>query len=172
MGTVAKLVGNVLTAPALKHISVNGESRLICELRVMSSSYRQTDDGPEQIDKKTYPVSITIWQEYLAQSVFDHVKVGMSVTVEGLLYVSPYIDENGAPQAGVRIEAESVAVNLRRIEQISLKPRSSRDASGYSRVPQGDFPSPNGDPSSTVNTDEAPPILRDNTKASRKPASA
>ena len=168
MGIAAKLVGNVLTAPSLKHISVSGESRLICELRVMSSSYRQTDDGPEQIDKKTFPVSITIWQEYLAQSVFDHVKVGMSVTVEGPLYVSPYSDDNDAPQAGVRIEAESVAVNLRRIEQISLKPKSSRDHPGYARSSQDGSSLPNdGEAYSSAPAEDAPPILRGNSKASR-----
>lgn len=173
MPVSAKLVGNVLTAPTLKNVSVSGDDRRICEFRVMASSYRQTDDGPEQIDKKTFPISITVWQDYLAKSVFDLIKVGMSVTVEGALFVSPYMDDHNAPQAGVRMEADSVAMNLRRIEQVILKARPNRDQSYRSNDTSEREPidSPYPDERDSVPPDEAgtvPPILRNKPKTSRK----
>ncbi len=138
MGITAVLVGNVLAAPALKNVSVKGEDRTIAELRVMSGFYRRSADGTlEQVNDKTFPVQVTIWQEDAAKRVFAHIKVGASVVVTGDLYVDPWLDENEDPQAGVRIDAQSVALNLQRVEKIVYRPRQPREQSGAG-MPQYD----------------------------------
>lgn len=141
MGIAAELVGNVLAAPTLKNITVKGDDRQIAELRIMSASYRRLPDGTlEQIDEKTFPVQVTIWHEDTAKRVFDHIKVGASVVVKGDLYVSPWLDDDRAPQAGVRIEAQSISLNLQRIEKITYRARAPRDhdAGAYHSDPNHD----------------------------------
>lgn len=128
MGMTAELVGNVLAAPTLKNITVKGEDRQIAELRIMSATYRRRQDGTlEQVDDKTYPVQVTVWHEDTANRVFDHIKVGASIVVNGDVYVSPWIDEDGAAQAGVRMDAQSVSLNLQRVDKIIYRARQPRD---------------------------------------------
>jgi single-strand DNA-binding protein len=124
MGTYAKLVGNVLQTPIMKTVNVKGEDRRIVELRVMSSSYRRTDDGLEQIDEKTFPVGVTIWNEKLAERVLKLIKTGASVTIEGDLFVSPWLNDNNEPQSGIHMDAESFSLNLHRVEEVVFRQRN------------------------------------------------
>ena len=138
MGIAAELVGNVLAAPALKNIPVKGEDRQIAELRIMSASYRRLQDGSlEQINDKTFTVQVTVWHEDTAKRVFDHIKVGASVVVKGDLYVNPWIDDEGDPQAGVRMDAQSISLNLQRIDKVVYRARQPReqDAGATQREP-------------------------------------
>jgi len=128
MGIAAELVGNVLAAPALKNIPVKGEDRQIAELRIMSASYRRQADGTlEQINDKTFPVQVTIWHEDTAKRVFELIRVGASVVVKGDLYVNPWLDDEGEPQAGVRMDAQSISLNLQRVEKVIYRARQPRE---------------------------------------------
>jgi single-strand DNA-binding protein len=127
MGIHAKLIGNILAAPTMKTVTVRSEDRRIAELRVMSAFYRRTDDGLEQVDDKTFPVDVTIWSEKLADMVLKHIKTGASVVIEGDLFVAPWIGNNNEPQSGVRIDAESLSLNLNRVDEVVYRARQPRE---------------------------------------------
>ncbi|WP_343671344.1 single-stranded DNA-binding protein [Paraburkholderia heleia] len=129
MGIYAELVGNVLASPMMKQINTAGGTRRIVELRVMSASYRRLDDGTlEQRDGRTFPVDVTVWSERLSERVMQHIRTGASIVVRGDLYVSPWINRDNEADAGVHIDAESIALNLVRIDQIVYRPRQPRES--------------------------------------------
>lgn len=144
MSINAELTGNVLQTPVLKPVTVNGgETKMVAQLRIMSSFLRRQDDGSlSQVDSKTFPVDVTVWHEGYAQQVVKHLKVGASVRVTGQLFVNPWLDNDGKAQAGVRIDAESVSLNLTRVEQVQFRPRQPRngDESGGSQRTFNEFP--------------------------------
>ncbi|WP_018440935.1 single-stranded DNA-binding protein [Trinickia symbiotica] len=124
MGIYAEMVGNVLTSPTMKQVNTPNGPKRIVELRVMSATYRRLDDGTlEQKDDKTFPVDVTIWNEPHTERVMQHIKTGASVVVKGDLYVNPWVTRENEPQSGVHIDADSIALNLVRIEQVVFRAR-------------------------------------------------
>jgi single-strand DNA-binding protein len=129
MGIYAELVGNVLASPTMKQVNTAGGARRIVELRVMSASYRRLEDGTlEQRDGRTFPVDVTIWNERLTERVLQHIRTGASVVVRGDFYVGPWITRENEADAGAHIDAESISLNLVRIEQVVYRARQPRDA--------------------------------------------
>ena len=129
MSINAELVGNVLQTPTMKAVTIKGEDRMIAHLRVMSSVYRRENDGSRsQVDEKTFPVDVTIWHEATAERVVKLIKTGASVSVQGQLFVAPWKDDAGALHAGVRMDADSVSLNLHRVEQVVFRARQPRNA--------------------------------------------
>ncbi|MEM5386404.1 single-stranded DNA-binding protein [Paraburkholderia phymatum] len=129
MGIYAELVGNVLASPTMKQVNTGSGARRIVELRVMSASYRRLDDGSlEQRDGRTFPVDVTIWNERLTERVLQHVRTGASVVVRGDFYVSPWINRDNEPDAGAHIDAESISLNLVRIDQVVYRQRQTRES--------------------------------------------
>ena len=140
MGTYAELVGNVLALPMMKQVNTASGTRRIVELRVMSASYRRLEDGTvEQRDGRTFPVDVTIWNERLTERVLQHIRAGASVVVRGDFYVSPWINRDNEADAGAHIDAESISLNLVRIEQVMYRPRQPREGevSGGSSQSEG-----------------------------------
>ncbi|MBU9477984.1 single-stranded DNA-binding protein [Burkholderia multivorans] len=131
MGIYAELVGNVLTSPTMKQVNTPSGARRIVELRVMSASYRRLVDGSlEQRDGRTFPVDVTIWNERLTERVLQHIRTGASVVVRGDFYVSPWINRDNEADAGAHIDAESISLNLVRIDQIIFRARQPRESDG------------------------------------------
>ncbi|MGF6875788.1 single-stranded DNA-binding protein [Paraburkholderia sp. MM5477-R1] len=129
MGIYAELVGNVLASPTMKQVNTASGTRRIVELRVMSASYRRLDDGTlEQREGRTFPVDVTVWNERLTERVMQHIRTGASVVVRGDFYVSPWIDRENEADAGPHIDAESIALNLVRIDQVVYRPRQTRES--------------------------------------------
>lgn len=127
MGIYAELVGNVLSSPTMKQVNTPNGAKRIVELRVMSAMYRRLEDGTlEQKDDKTFPVDVTVWNEPHTERVMQHIKTGASVVVKGDLYVSPWITRENEPQSGVHIDADSIALNLVRVEQVLFQVRQPR----------------------------------------------
>lgn len=142
MGIYAELVGNVLASPTMKQVNTANGTRRIVELRVMSASYRRLEDGTlEQRDGRTFPVDVTIWNERLTERVLQHIRTGASVVVRGDLYVSPWITRENEADAGAHIDAESISLNLVRIDQVVYRPRQPRDAVDQA---QDEAPAPGG----------------------------
>ena len=136
MGIHAELVGNVLSSPTMKQVNTPSGPKRIVELRVMSAAYRRLDDGSvEQNDEKTFPVDVTVWLERLAERVMQHVKTGASVVVRGDLTVNPWTTRDQEPHAGVHIDADAVALNLVRVEQVIYRARQRREAETSSESP-------------------------------------
>lgn len=128
MGIYAELVGNVLASPTMKQVNTAGGTRRIVELRVMSASYRRLDDGTlEQRDGRTFPVDVTVWNERLTERVMQHIRTGASVVVRGDFHVSPWINRDNEADAGAHIDAESISLNLVRIDQVVYRPRQPRE---------------------------------------------
>ena len=132
MGIYVELVGNVLSSPTMKQVTTPNGAKRIVELRIMSASYRRLEDGSlEQKDDRTFPVDVTVWSERHSERVMQHIRTGASVVVKGDLYVNPWITRENEAQAGVHIDAESIALNLVRIDQVIFHARQRR--SGDSR---------------------------------------
>lgn len=142
MGIHAELVGNVLASPTMKQVNTASGTRRIVELRVMSASYRRLEDGKlEQRDGRTFPVDVTIWNERLTERVLQHIRTGASVVVRGDFYVSPWVNRDNEADAGAHIDAESISLNLVRIEQVVYRPRPPREG----EVSGGSLQSEGGD---------------------------
>lgn len=155
MGIYAELVGNVLASPTMKQVNTASGTRRIVELRVMSASYRRLEDGTlEQRDGRTFPVDVTIWNERLTERVMQHIRTGASIVVRGDLYVSPWINRENEPDAGTHIDAESIALNLVRIDQVVYRPRQPREAPGESPG-EGSPGPPDDDASETARPGES-----------------
>jgi single-strand DNA-binding protein len=56
----------------------------------------------------------------------QHMRTGASVVVKGDLYVNPWITRENEAQAGVHIDAESIALNLVRVDQVIFHARQRR----------------------------------------------
>ncbi|MGF6874066.1 single-stranded DNA-binding protein [Paraburkholderia sp. MM5477-R1] len=127
MGIYAELVGNVLSSPIMKKVNTPNGAKRIVELRVMSASYRRLEDGSlEQKAGRTFPVDVTIWNERHTDRVMEHIRTGASVVVKGDLYVNPWITRESEASAGVHIDAESIALNLVRVDQVIFQARQRR----------------------------------------------
>ncbi len=127
MSIYAELVGNVLSSPTMKQVNTPGGKKRIVELRVMSAMYRKLEDGTlEQKDDKTFPVDVTVWNEPHTERVMQHIKTGASVVVKGDLYVNPWITRENELQSGIHIDADSIALNLVRVEQVVFQARQHR----------------------------------------------
>ena len=57
----------------------------------------------------------------------QHISTGASVVIRGDLYVNPWITRESEALAGVHIDADSIALNLVRIEQVIFQARRRRD---------------------------------------------
>ncbi|NIF78081.1 single-stranded DNA-binding protein [Paraburkholderia sp. Cy-641] len=160
MGIYAELVGNVLASPTMKQVNTASGARRIVELRVMSASYRRLDDGTlEQRDGRTFPVDVTIWNERLTDRVMQHIRTGASVVVRGDFYVSPWITRENDADAGAHIDAESISLNLVRVDQVVYRPRQPRDGGDRMQdgVPASDSPTPDNDSAEDADQPEPDP---------------
>ncbi|MFM0307799.1 single-stranded DNA-binding protein [Paraburkholderia sp. RL17-383-BIF-A] len=156
MGIYAELVGNVLASPTMKQVNTAGGTRRIVELRVMSASYRRLDDGTlEQRDGRTFPVDVTIWNERLTERVLQHIRTGASVVVRGDFHVSPWINRDNEADAGAHIDAESISLNLVRIDQVVYRPRQPREGADPASEGAADDPAAGVDAGSRESTAQA-----------------
>ncbi|MBU9363479.1 single-stranded DNA-binding protein [Burkholderia multivorans] len=170
MGIYAELVGNVLASPTMKQVNTGSGTRRIVELRVMSASYRRLGDGTlEQRDGRTFPVDVTIWNERLTERVLQHIRTGASVVVRGDLYVSPWITRENEADAGAHIDAESISLNLVRIDQVVYRPRQPRDVGDPTPDGAAASAGPDDDPPENAALPDADPSQHD---ASAEDASA
>lgn len=136
MSTESTLVGNLLANPTLKTITVKGESRTICELRLMSDVWRDDPQqgNPVQDQERSHPAQVTVWNERLAKSCEHLLRSGMRVVVTGQSYPHIYRVSDVDRAQGktdlfeIRVDASSVALALNRIEQVVMRP--SRRGSG------------------------------------------
>ncbi|SMG61286.1 single-stranded DNA-binding protein [Paraburkholderia susongensis] len=164
MGIYAELVGNVLASPTMKQVNTASGERRIVELRVMSASYRRLEDGTlEQRDGRTFPVDVTIWNERLTERVLQHIRTGASIVVRGDLYVSPWITRENEADAGAHIDAESISLNLVRIDQVVYRPRQPRDAGDQVQDGAPVSDSPDEDPPESAHRPEPEPPQGDAT---------
>lgn len=146
MATNGDVRGNLLKEPELKPVNVGGESRQICELRVMSDVWREDANGDlEQDDKRTHPVQITVWNESLAKQCFAVLRKGMRIEARGQLVPHAYHYSDAERATGkqdifeLRMTAESVGLCLNRIESVQMRaPRAQTGDVSRMSAPQGE----------------------------------
>lgn len=127
------VTGNVLSPPALKTVKVSGKDQTICEIRIMSATLKREADGSyAEIEDKTFPVQGTIWHEKLAKRVFEHIKVGASVTLTGTAYPDAWKDDKGEVHPGQRMDVLDLGLGLARVEGVMYRERGGREE------PEGD----------------------------------
>lgn len=136
MATESTIRGNVLANPVTKVVKVKGEDRQIVELRIMSDVYKDNGQGGlEQDESKTHPVQVTIWSENLGKPVAALIRKGMRVVVEGQTYQHLYrVSEDDRKEGKedffeIRCDASSLALALNRVESISMRQATDRQAS-------------------------------------------
>jgi single-strand DNA-binding protein len=122
MAIRAELEGNLTKNPEGKVITIDGEQRQIVELRVFSDVSRRVGDGWEQNDERSGGVDVTIWNKGLGDVVLKHFRKGNRVLVIGAMHLNEYTDGEGVHHAGLRMVAETVALEPYRIESISFAP--------------------------------------------------
>lgn len=128
MAIRAELTGNLTKNPVMKPVTVDGETRRICEMRVFSDVGKKVGGEWVQDDDKSTGVDVTIWNENLAQHVINHFRKGARVLVIGDLYLNEYQDADDAHHAGLRMNAESVGLQPYRLEQVVFRQREPAEA--------------------------------------------
>ena len=110
------LVGNVGNDPAIR-FTPNGVG--VCELRVATTP--TTKVGDEWVDKETLWFKVSCWRE-LGENVSQSLKKGDKVVVTGRLLQQTYERTDGTQGVSLVIDAQSVAVDLRRHPAKVMRP--------------------------------------------------
>lgn len=138
MAIEATVVGNVLTIPEQRFVKTASGQKKVTSFRVMSDVYTGEGDARVQDDEKSSPVGITIWQEQLGQTVFETIRPGMRLEIQGSLYLHHWQPNDADYEAGknpvheMRLTANSVALRLNRVSEIKMQPKRGAPGQGAS----------------------------------------
>lgn len=112
--------GNLAAAPELKRVQVDGEERLVAELRIYFD--RQVPDGDGGfIDRGGFWLSANLWGQR-AEQVAALLPKGARVHVTGTLVQDTWTDkETGEPRKAVELVADYVSLDLGRLEGVSMR---------------------------------------------------
>lgn len=128
MGIEARVVGNMLTNPEQKMVSVKGEQKKLTTFRVMADSYRRDEnDNLVQDEKKSEPVNITVWNERLGDSIFNHFVKGCRIIAIGEQEVQTW-EKDGISNYQVHVTADIVGLVPTRIESIKFRAKSQANS--------------------------------------------
>jgi single-strand DNA-binding protein len=132
MSTTSTVKGNLLADPDLRTVTVQGQQKTICELRVMSDVWTGEGDARKQDPARTQPVQITVWGEALAKQCAAVLKKGMRILATGQSHIHFYRVSDADRAAGkndsieMRMSAEDVSLALNRIESIQMRKKDSQ----------------------------------------------
>lgn len=115
--------GNLGDAPNLKYVTVNGEQRAVCELRVYFD--RLVPDGQGGFtDRGGFWLDVSYWGER-GENAARLLSKGMRVRVEGSLQQETRPDrDTGEDRSRLVVVADTVDIDLGRIESLVVKRRS------------------------------------------------
>lgn len=114
--------GNLGTAPALKRVSVSGEDRAVCELRVFFDEYSRDAQGEIQ-QSGGFWLSCSAWDR-LAEAAAKLLRKGARVKVEGRLREETWQDKtSGEMKSEFRLAVDDVTLALSRIESVQFRER-------------------------------------------------
>jgi single-strand DNA-binding protein len=115
--------GNLGAAPTLKHVTVKGEDRPVCELRVFFDEYSRDDKGDIQ-QSGGFWLSGSLWDRR-AEAAAKLLRKGARVRVEGRLREETWVDkESGEEKSEFRLSIDDVFLALSRIESVQFKEKS------------------------------------------------
>ena len=112
--------GNLAAAPELKRVQVDGEERLVAELRIYFD--RQVPDGDGGfIDRGGFWLSANLWGQR-AEQVAALLPKGARIHVTGTLVQDAWTDKDtGEPRKAVALVADYVSLDLGRLEGVSMR---------------------------------------------------
>jgi single-strand DNA-binding protein len=115
--------GNLGAAPTLKHVTVKGEDRAVCELRIFFDEYSRDEKGEIQ-QSGGFWLTGSVWDRR-AESTARLLRKGARVRVEGRLREESWEDkESGTPKSEFRLAVDDIYLALSRIESVQFKERS------------------------------------------------
>uniref|UniRef100_UPI003BEEE277 single-stranded DNA-binding protein n=1 Tax=Burkholderia arboris TaxID=488730 RepID=UPI003BEEE277 len=135
-----EVTGNLGKAPTLKHVDTGKGRKQVTEFNMFADEYRRDDDG-ELSQTGGFWLRVTVWEAH-AERVARLIPRGARVTVIGSLRVSTWKDDADQTQTGLDVVAEKVALELGRLESVTLKRRENDTESpaetGHGVQPAGD----------------------------------
>lgn len=115
--------GNLGVAPSLKHVTVKGEDRAVCELRIFFDEYSRDENGEVQ-QSGGFWLTGSVWDRR-AESAAKLLRKGARVRVEGRLREESWEDrESGAAKSEFRLSIDDVFLALSRIDSVQFKEKS------------------------------------------------
>jgi single-strand DNA-binding protein len=116
--------GNLGTAPTLKRVSVSGEDRAVCELRVFFDEYSRDAQGEIQ-QSGGFWLTCSAWDR-LAEATAKLLRKGARVKVEGRLREETWQDKtSGEMKSEFRLAVDDVTLALSRIESVQFRERAA-----------------------------------------------
>jgi single-strand DNA-binding protein len=121
--------GNLGADPELKHVELEGESRTVVELRIYFDRPIPNGDGGFT-DKGGFWLPVNLWGSK-AEAVAKLLRKGSRVRVEGTLVQDTWDDKaTGEPNSRIEVQADSVDLDLARVESITFRTKSDTKQDG------------------------------------------
>ncbi len=118
--------GNLAEAPTLKTVEVGGEYRQVAQMRIYFDRPVPADEDDFK-DKGGFWLDVNCWGRR-AQHAARVLPKGARVHVEGNLAQEIWKDrETGGDRSKLRLNADYIALDLSRVEAITLRPKSPQD---------------------------------------------
>ena len=112
--------GNLGARPELKTVQVDGEERLVAELRIYFDRRVPDGDG-EFVDRGGFWLTANLWGER-ARQIAELLPKGARVLVTGTLVQDTWADrESGEERRAVQLVADHVSLDLGRVEGVRLR---------------------------------------------------
>jgi single-strand DNA-binding protein len=116
--------GNLGTAPTLKRVSVSGEDRSVCELRVFFDEYSRDAQGEIQ-QSGGFWLTCSAWDRQ-AESPAKLLRKGARVKIEGRLREETWQDKtSGEMKSEFRLAVDDVTLALSRIESVQYRGKAT-----------------------------------------------
>lgn len=133
--------GNLGAAPELKYVTVDGEQRAVVALRVYFD--RLVPNGDEGFtDKGGFWLNVNLWGAR-AETVAKLLPKGARVRVEGTLVQDTWDDKaTGEPLSRIEIQADSVDLDLGRVEAITFRPKTDAENGDVAEMAKPQTPRP------------------------------
>lgn len=120
--------GNLAAAPEIKAVKVGGDDRTVAEFRAYFDRQVPKSGEPGQFeDRGGFWLDCNLWGPR-AESL-RVLPAGARVHVEGTLVEEPWKDEHGNKRTSRKVSVDYVALDLGRVETITLKPKQ-QDSDG------------------------------------------
>ena len=112
--------GNLAAAPELKHVQVDGEERLVAEMRIYFD--RRVPDGDDgYTDRGGFWLTASLWG-VRAELAANLLPKGARVHVNGTLVQHTWNDkDSGEERRATELVADYVSLDLGRVEGVSLR---------------------------------------------------
>ena len=139
MSNIIEVTGNMGDNPSLE----NTEYGQVVRLRMLCDEYRPIErDGKTEYvadEAKQEWYSVSIWRDGLRDQVMKVLRKGMRITVQGRLTVGKYEDrDSGELRYALQVNADSLFLNLNRVEHIEMQPRRRQETTSPSPASEDD----------------------------------